>query len=91
PFKEEINKLFLNKFRESLSYIITKSQKSGYIRDDIPKDIILIFMEGAIMNVKKYIIDYALNLGISSKDLSYDLIRDIQKKFVELLKNGLKK
>lgn len=91
PFKEEINKLFLNKFRETLKTIIIKSQKSGYIRDDVSVDVILTYMEGAIMNIKKYIIEYAKSIGISSKDLSFDLIKDIQKDFVKVLKNGLSK
>jgi AcrR family transcriptional regulator len=91
PFKDEINKLFLNKFRETLMMIIIKSQKSGYIRDDISPDLILNFMEGAIMNIKRYIIEYAKNIGVSSKDLPFDQIKNIQKYFVELLKNGLRK
>lgn len=91
PFKDEINKLFLNKFRETLKEIIIKSQRSGFIRNDISPDLILIFMEGAIMNIKKYIVEYAKSIGISSKDLSFDLIKDIQKNFVKVLKNGLMK
>lgn len=91
PFKEEINKLFLNKLRETLKYIISKSQKLGYIRDDIDANLILIFMEGAIMNFKKYIIEFALKKGISSKDLPINFIKDLQKNFIELLKNGLSK
>ncbi len=91
PFKEEINKLFLNKFRESLKYIVIQSQKSGFIRDDISLDLILVFMEGAIMNFKKHIIEYASKRGISSKDLPFDYLKEIQKNFVELLKNGLSK
>lgn len=91
PFKEEINKLFLNKFRESLKYIVIQSQKSGFIRDDVSLDLILVFMEGAIMNFKKHIIEYASKRGISSKDLPFDYLKEIQKNFVELLKNGLSK
>lgn len=89
PFKEEINKLFLNKFRDSLKYIIIQNQKSGFIRNDISLDLILVFMEGAIMNFKKHIIEYASKRGISSKDLPFDYLKEIQKNFLELLKNGL--
>lgn len=91
PFKEEINKLFLKKFRETLKIIIIQSQKSGFIRDDISIEVILTYMEGAIMNIKRYIIEYAKSIGVSSKDLSYDLIKNIQKDFVKVLKNGLSK
>ncbi|MCX8094792.1 MAG: TetR/AcrR family transcriptional regulator [Caldisericia bacterium] len=90
-FKEEINKLFLNKFRESLKLIIEKNQKNGFVRDDIPIDLILIFMEGAVMNFKKYIIDYALNKGISSKELPVSFLKELQNYFVKLLRNGLSK
>lgn len=91
PFKDEINKIFLGKFRETLKTIIIKSQKSGYIRDDISLDLILNFIEGVTINIKRYIIEYAKNIGISSKELPYDQIKNIQKSFVELLKNGLRK
>lgn len=91
PFKDEINTLFLNKFRETLKMIIAKSQKNGVIRDDLSCDLILNFMEGAVINFKRYIIEYAKNRGISSKDLSLSSIKDLNKGFIELLKNGLKK
>lgn len=91
PFKDEINVLFSNKFREILKMIIIKSQKNGVIRDDLTCDLILNFMEGAVMNFKRYIIEYAKNRGISYKDLSLNSIKDLNKGFIELLKNGLKK
>ncbi|MGQ9845581.1 MAG: hypothetical protein ACUVQN_05160 [Caldisericia bacterium] len=43
------------------------------------------------MNFKRYIIEYTKNKGISYKDLSLNSIKDLNKGFIELLQNGLKK
>lgn len=89
PYKEEVQELLKGKTKTLLSNIILKNQKSGFIRDDISSELILIFLEGATWSLKKFLIELAKTKGIKVSDLSKEYIAKINKEYMELIKNGI--
>lgn len=89
PYKEEVQELLMSKTKALLSNIILKNQKSGFIRDDISSELILIFLEEATWSLKKFLIELAKTKGIKVSDLSKEYIAKISKEYMELIKNGI--
>lgn len=51
PYKEETQEFFKGKVRSLIYDIVVKNQKSGFIRDDVPPELIVVFIEGTSWNV----------------------------------------
>ncbi len=91
PCKDEIQSLLSEKTKASLNEIVTKNQKSGFIRNDIPAEIIVVFLEGAAWSLKKYFINLARQTGTKAIELSKDYVAEIRRQWIELIKNGISK
>lgn len=91
PYRDEIQELLKGKTRALLYEIIVKNQKSGFIRDDISPELILIFLEGATWSIKRYYIELAKSKGIKVVELSKDYVSKVKNDYMELIKNGITK
>ncbi len=91
PCKDEIQSLLSEKTKASLNEIVTKNQKSGFIRNDIPAEIIVVFLEGAAWSLKKYFINLARQTGTKAIEFSKDYVAEIRRQWIELIKNGISK
>lgn len=89
PYKDEIQNLLKGQTKTLLYEIIVKNQKSGFIRDDIPPEVILVFLEGATWAIKRYFIELAKNDGSKITDLSKDYVAKVRRYYMELIKNGI--
>ncbi len=89
PYKEEIKAIFDKKTKTVLHDIVVSNQKSGFIRQDIPTEIILAFLESTTWGIKRYLLELAKTMGCRITELSKDHIGKIRNQWIELLKNGL--
>ncbi|AEH51800.1 TetR/AcrR family transcriptional regulator [Pseudothermotoga thermarum] len=91
PCKDEIQSLLKERTKALLNDIVTKNQKSGFIRNDIPAEIIVVFLEGATWSLKRYFMDLAKRMGNKIVELSKDYVSEVRKQWMELVKNGISK
>lgn len=99
-----VQDVFLGKYNsmkdESMSYIMKVSDEyvlklirdgktNGYIRKDIDDNLLSIFMTGASMKFKEYLMNKSRNAGADIIDETYEVYEREIKDLVELLKNGM--
>lgn len=89
PYKEEIEGLLKGKTKELLYEIIVKNQKTGFIRNDVSPEIILIFLEGATWSIKRFFIELAKSRGVRVTELPRDYVDGIRKSYMDLIKKGI--
>lgn len=89
PFKEEIDKFYRSKTKAFLKEIIVKNQKGGFIRDDVPPELIMVFLEGTSWNFKKGLLEMAKKKGVKLADLPKDYVAKVQDGFMKLIENGI--
>ncbi len=91
PYREEIREYYERITKNILYEFVIKNQKAGFIRDDIPPEIIVAFIEGSSWAFKKIFISLAKSKGIGVKDLPVDQIKKLQKDYITILKEGIGK
>lgn len=99
-----IQDVFLGKFSsvkdESMDYmmkvaddytlqLIRDGKKNGYIRTDIDDNLLLMFITGASMKMKEYIMSKARNAGEDIFDETFEAHEREFKSMIDLLKNGM--
>jgi AcrR family transcriptional regulator len=99
-----IQDVFLGKFSsvkdESMDYmmkvaddytlqLIRDGKKNGYIRTDIDDNLLLMFITGASMKMKEYIMSKARNDGEDIIDETFEANEKDFKNMIDLLKNGM--
>ncbi len=89
PFKKEIEEFYHSTTRVFLEEIITKNQKSGFIRDDVPPKIVMVFLEGSVWDFKKALLEMAKKKGVKLTDLPKDYVTKVQDDFMKLIKEGI--
>lgn len=96
--------VFLGKYRsmtdESMAYmmkavdqsvlrLIKNGKDNGYIRKDIDDNILILFMTGASIKIKEYLINKARNAGEDLIDEEFEKNEKDIKAMLELIKNGM--
>jgi len=99
-----IQDVFLGKYStmtdESMSYLMKVSDEyvlkliqdgksSGYIRKDIDDNLLVIFLIGASMKFKEYLMNKARNSGEDIIDEDFEVYEREIKAMIDLLKNGM--
>ncbi len=91
PYREEIREYYEKMTKNILHNLILKNQKAGFIRDDLPPEIIEIFIESSSWGLKRFFINLVRSKGIKITDLSPEYIKNIQRQYIKLLKEGIEK
>lgn len=91
PYREEIRDYYEKITKNVLYDLVLKNQKSGFIRDDIPPEMIEIFIESSSWGLKRFFINLVRNKGIKIMDLSTEYIKNIQRQYIKLLREGIEK
>lgn len=91
PYREEIRDYYEKITKSILFDFVVKNQKSGFIRDDIPTEVIVAFIEGSSWAFKRLFVSIAKNKDIKIRDLPMDYVKKLQKDYLTLLKEGIKK
>lgn len=89
PFKEEIDEFYHAKTKFLLKEIILKNQKSGFIRDDVSPELIMLFLEGAIWNFKRALVEMAKKKGVKLTDLPSEYVTEVQNDLMKLIEEGI--
>lgn len=91
PYREEIRDYYEKLTKSILFDFVAKNQKSGYIRNDIPTEVIVAFIEGSSWAFKRLFVSMAKSKGIKIKDFPLDFVKKLQKDYLTLLKEGIEK
>ncbi|MCS7202683.1 MAG: TetR/AcrR family transcriptional regulator [Dictyoglomus sp.] len=89
PYREEIAEYYEKMTKDVLYNLVIKNQKAGFIRQDIPPEIVEIFIESSSWGLKRFFIHLIRSKGIKITDLSTEYIKDLQKQYIKLLKEGI--
>lgn len=91
PFRDEVYQKYLSKTRSVLEEMVIINQREGYIRDDIPIDLIILFLEGVSIRIKQNFIEKLIRENLSIENVSIDEIKQLSHYINLLLKEGLTK
>lgn len=91
PYREEIRDYYEKLTKSILFDFVAKNQKSGYIRNDIPTEVIVAFIEGSSWAFKRLFVSMTKNRGINIKDFPLDFVKKLQKDYLTLLREGIEK
>ncbi len=91
PYREEIKEYYEKMTRNILYNLVLKNQKAGFIRDDLSPEMIELFIESSSWGLKRFFIYLMKSKGIKITDLSPEYIKNIQREYIKLLKEGIEK
>ncbi|MCX7720903.1 MAG: TetR/AcrR family transcriptional regulator [Dictyoglomus thermophilum] len=91
PYREEIREYYEKLTHNILYDFVVKNQKAGFIRDDIPPEMIMTFIEGTSWAFKKFLVSLAKSKGMKMKDLSKEYVKELQNYYLKILEEGIGK
>lgn len=86
---DESMSYMMKSVNEQVLKLIRDGKKNGSIRNDIDDNILALFMTGASMKIKEYLMSKARNTGEDLIDEDLSMVENEIKDMLELLKNGM--
>lgn len=90
PFREEILNRYTKRTQKILMDLVIQNQKSGYIRQDIEAEFIVLYIEAVSLRFKRYLIEKIRKEGKRILEIPKEELQKFQGNILKLLNEGMR-